>query len=180
MTTTIAQRLEQATRDLPLVGHLFSCDWHGCRVQRTVLLPALLAAGFGAYTPAPASYQVSLGRAIRAWIAGQATAGTRVGLGNQNGLVAEDAPGRGEATRALVRVARTSQSAWILFAVVQEAIDLSGLGMDYRTELRVLVHKQTGQLIVTTEALGAIDDQAQAPPVAQLIARHLLPLWVIL
>ena len=39
------------------------------------LLSALLAANFDTYAPAPVSYQVSIGRAIRAWIAEQAAAG---------------------------------------------------------------------------------------------------------
>ena len=174
---SIARDLEAATRDLPLVGYLFSCDWSGVRVQRSALLAALAAAGLGQYAPPAVSHQVSLHRAIRAWIAERAAAGERAGLGNQGGLVAEDEPGSGAATRSLVRVARTSGSAWILFAVVAEAVDLAALGMDYATDLRVLVHKQTGQLIVTTEAAGVIDDQAQAPPAAQAIARQLRPHW---
>ena len=107
---TIARDLEAATRDLPLVGYLFSCDWSGVRVQRRALLARLAAAGFGPYAPPAVSHQVSLGRAIRAWIAERAAAGERAGLGHQGGLVAEDEPGSGAATRALVRVARTSGS----------------------------------------------------------------------
>src|SRR3712207_505139 len=49
--------------------------------------------------------------------------------------------------------------------------------MDYATDLRVLVHKATGQLVVTTEAVGVIDDQAKAPPEAQRIAQQLRPHW---
>jgi hypothetical protein len=177
MTMTFAQRLEYATRDLPLVGHLFSCDWNGSRVRRSALLPALMEAGFDGYAPRPPSYQVSLGRAIRAWIAERAAAGERTGLGSHGGLVVEDTAGGGEATRALVRVARTSHSEWILFAIIHEAIDLAELGMDYSTELRVLVHKHTGQLVVTTEAVGAIREQAQAPAAARMIAGQLRPHW---
>lgn len=177
MLPSIARDLEASTRDLPLVGYLFSCDWHGVRVQRSVLLARLAAAGLSQYAPPPVSYQVSLHRALRAWIAERAAAGERAGLGNQNGLVAEDEPGSGAATRSLVRVARTSRSEWILFAVVQEAVDLAALDLDYATDLRVLVHKATGRLVVTTEATGVVDDQAAAPPVARRIADQLRPHW---
>ena len=173
----LARDLEAATRDLPLIGYLFSCDWSGVRVQRSALMAHLAAAGLGQYAPPAVSHQVSLHRAIRAWIAERATAGERAGLGHQGGLVTEDEPGSGAATRSLVRVARTSGSPWILFAIVAEAVDLAALGMDYATDLRVLVHKQTGRLIVTTAAAGVIDDQAQAPPAAHAIARQLRPHW---
>ncbi|MCC6629300.1 MAG: hypothetical protein IT340_18085 [Chloroflexi bacterium] len=89
----------------------------------------------------------------------------------------EDRPGSRRGHRDLVRVARAGDSDWILFGVIAEAIDLAALGLSYRTDLRVLVRKRTGAMIVTTEALGVIDDQALAPAEAQLIALQLRPHW---
>ena len=63
--SSIARDLEAATRDLPLVGYLFSCDWSGVRVRRSALLATLAVAGLGQYAPSAVSYQVSLHRAIR-------------------------------------------------------------------------------------------------------------------
>ena len=76
MATTIsAQALEQATEDLPLIGHLFSCDWNGAQVERPLLVDCLRAAGFAACAPPEISYQVSLGRALRGWITERAASG---------------------------------------------------------------------------------------------------------
>ena len=169
--------LEEATRDLPLIGYLFTADWNAVAVDRRRLLPRLTGAGFDAAAPPPLSHQVSLGRAIRAWIKERAAAGQRAGLGRADGAVREDQPGSRQGTRDLVRVARDSQSEWILFGIIEEAIDLAALGLHYTTDLRVLVHKTSGAMVVTTDALGVIDDQAQAPPEAQTIARQLQPHW---
>lgn len=169
--------LETATRDLPLIGHLVSVDWNGVAVDRRSLLPRLTAVGFGDHAPPTLSHQVSLGRAIRSWIKERAAAGQRAGLGRADGAIRPDRAGGRQGHRDLVRVARDGASAWILFGIIAEAIDLDQLGLRYRTDLRVLVHKQTGAMLVTTEALGPIDDQAQAPPEAQVIARQLQPHW---
>ena len=107
--------LEDATRDLPLIGHLFTVDWRAVAVDRRALLPRLAAAGLAGCAPPALSHQVTLGRAIRAWIKERAAAGERAGLGRGDGAVREDRPGSRRGARDLVRVARHGRSDWILF-----------------------------------------------------------------
>ena len=67
----------------------------------------------------------------------------------------------------------TKKSAWIVFALVAEEIDLTQLGLSYGTSLRVMLNKTTREIIVTTEAEGAIE----AVEEATALTNELRPYW---
>jgi hypothetical protein len=136
--------VQASSEKMPLVG--FTVFWRlaGIRVNRNELAQALDQAGLGEFLPKAPTPRVALRRALEQWIA------------DKKGFTASDkSPDEGE--RTLIRVINRAGSEHLVFALVAENVDFSSLGLSYGTSLRILLHKQTGEMIVTTEASGVID-----------------------
>lgn len=73
----------------------------------------------------------------------------------------------------MIRVINRASSEHLVFALVDENVDFASLGLSYGTSLRILLHKKTGEMIVTTEASGVID----AVNESRQLAAELAPYW---
>jgi hypothetical protein len=62
-----------------------------------------------------------------------------------------------EESRTLIRVINRASDEYLVYALVAESVDFAALGLSYNTEVRIRLHKKTGELICTTNAVGAID-----------------------
>lgn len=155
---------------LPTLGYTVWWSLAGLRVPHELLEERLTEAGFSAYLPAAPSYQKALRRALQAWIRQQ--------LG----------PAARQANELLVRTIRQPRTRQVLFALVAENQDIAALGLSYATALRLLLDKESGGLLITTEARGMLElasDQlavaagtvSAAEAEAQAVAQALLPLW---
>ena len=153
--------LHNANHTLPTLGQIVMWRLRGCAITHSDLKNRLDPAGFVAYLPKPPSAHVALRRAITAWIA-------EGGNGRRNRLATDDDE---ETTpiRALIRPIRTGHKRWLTFGLVLEKVDLVRMGLDYGTDLRIFLDKDTDHIILTTEDSGDIVDD-NLPPTHPLAA----------
>ena len=165
------QAVQTSVEKLPLVG--FTVFWRlaGIRVTHDQLTKALDQAGLRPFLPKPPTPRIALRRALERWIADR----KRLMSGIQKELADEqdESPVSNEAQRTLIRVINRAGSEHLVFALVAENIDFAALGLSYGTSLRILLHKKTGAMIVTTEAEGRIEAQHES----QRLATELTPYW---
>ncbi len=165
------QAVQTSVEKLPLVG--FTVFWRlaGIRVTHDQLTKALDQAGLHLFLPKPPTPRIALRRALERWIADR----KRLMSGIQKELTDEqdESPVSNEAQRMLIRVINRAGSEHLVFALVAENIDFAALGLSYGTSLRILLHKKTGAMIVTTEAEGRIEAQHES----QRLAAELTPYW---
>lgn len=156
----------QATAEkAPLVGYTVFWGLSGIRVNRDDLEYALDQAGLIDFLPNAPSPRVALRRALEHWLAGRR---------RQANLVGSDEYGdEDDERRTLIRVINRAGSEHLVFALVAENIDFASLGLSYGTSLRILLHKKTGEMIVTTEASGVIDALTES----RQLAAELTPYW---
>lgn len=165
--------VQAVNQRVPLVG--FTVFWRlaGLRVQRDQLALALDQTGWRAFLPDPPSPRVALRRALQRWIAArQAT------LNAMRTIVleedeADESADSSTPQRTLIRVINRPGSEHLVFALIAENVDFASLGLSYGTALRILLHKVTGEMIVTTEASGRIE----AVHESQQLAAQLQPYW---
>jgi hypothetical protein len=157
--------VEASTEKTPLVGYTVFWGLAGIRVNRDDLERALDQAGLIEFLPKAPSPRVALRRALEHWLA------NRKRFSNQPGAQAtgDDT----EEERTLIRVINRSGSDHLVFALVAENVDFASLGLNYGTSLRILLHKKTGEMIVTTEASGMIDALHES----RQLAAELAPYW---
>lgn len=165
------QAVQTSVEKLPLVG--FTVFWRlaGIRVTHDQLTKGLDQAGLRPFLPKPPTPRIALRRALERWIADR----KRLMSGIQKELADEqdESPVSNETQRMLIRVINRAGSEHLVFALVAENIDFAALGLSYGTSLRILLHKKTGAMIVTTEAEGRIDAQHES----QRLAAELAPYW---
>lgn len=149
-----------ATEKMPLVGYSVFWRLAGIRVNHDELERALNQAGLVDFLPSPPTPRVALRRALEQWLADKR---------GQSNLSDEEE----DEQRTLIRVINRAGSDHIIFALVAENIDFSSLGLSYGTSLRILLHKKTGEMIVTTEASGVIDALNES----RQLAAELEPYW---
>ena len=179
-TTTTAvsfSDVERSTANLPLIGYTVFWRLAGIRVPHTELAVAIDAADFSAFLPDPPSPRKALRRAIDAWLSARAVVGSGPALADDE--EDEDDDDEGPTTgghvqqRALVRLINDKE--WLVFVVVAEAVDLTALGLSYGTNLRVLYHKASAGIAITTEAEGVPAFEADAQ--SRRLTTELLPYW---
>ena len=151
--------IERSTANLPLIGYTVFWRLAGIRVPHADLTTAVATADFSAHLPEPPSPRKALRRAIEAWLADRAVAGGGPSLALDEEDEGEDdeyhlsaSGGHSIQQRALVRPINDKE--WLVFVIVAEAVDLAGLGLSYGTNLRVLYHKASGGIAITTDAEG--------------------------
>lgn len=158
MVTKIANLtdIEQATTAMPLLGYAIFWRLSGIEVQHADLETALLAAGFEAHLPKPPTFRKVLRRALVAWIKNRG-----------------DDTSQNAVKRVLIRVVNDRKSEYMVFCLVGENADFAELNLSYGTNLRVLLHKKNGDIIVTTQKKGNITPTNQEAD----IAKEIEPFW---
>jgi hypothetical protein len=183
--------LERTTTSLPIVGYTVWWSLSGIRVRHPELATALQGAGFGDYLPSPPTYRVALRRALEAW--GKAQRAEMFAGSEAQAMPSEEEETDGDTAqhrgqRTLIRTINAYRSSHMVFALVSEGIDFAALGLAHATSLRILLEKQTGVLVITTQARGTILTAQEAEEAiqtgmiaaeqeAQLFARSLQPFW---
>jgi hypothetical protein len=158
--------VEASTEQVPVVGYTVLWRLHGLRVKHDQLKDALDRAGFLEFLPDPPTPRKSLRRALQAWVVARARAAHA-----QQVIAQQTSP---DATqRTLIRVINRAGSENIVFALVMEDVDYSALGLNYATDLRIQLHKKTGQMICTTQTTGRIESYHES----QQVAAELQPYW---
>ncbi len=167
--------IERSTANLPLIGYTVFWRLAGIRVQHAELVTAVAAADFTAFLPEPPSARKALRRAIEAWLSARALVGSGPALADDEEEEDDEGPATGGCVqqRALVRLINDKE--WLVFVVVAEAVDLTALGLSYGTNLRILYHKASGGIAITTDAEGvpALEADAQG----RRLTDEFLPYW---
>ena len=158
--------VEASTEQVPVVGHTVLWRLHGLRVKHDQLKDALDRAGFLEFLPDPPTPRKSLRRALQAWVV------TRARAAHAQQVIAQQT-NHDEAKRTLIRVINRAGSEHIVFALVMEDVDYKALGLNYATDLRIQLHKKTGQMICTTHTTGRIESYHES----QQVAAELQPYW---
>jgi hypothetical protein len=155
--------VQASTEKMPLVGYTVFWRLAGIRVDYDELARALDQAGLAEFLPKPPSPRVALRRALEHWLA------DKKNLAHKDEYSDDEAEEQG----TLIRVINRTGSEHLVFALVAENIDFAALGLSYGTSLRILLHKKTGEMIVTTEASGVIDALNESSQ----LAAELVPYW---
>ena len=71
--------------------------------------------------------------------------------------------------RTLIRVINKAGAEHLVFGIVSENVDFNKLGLSYGTQLRILLHKKTGEILCTTDADGVISAQNESSQVTREI-----------
>jgi len=158
--------VEASSEQVPVVGHTVLWRLHGLRVKHDQLKDALDRAGFLEFLPDPPTPRKSLRRALQAWVVARARAA-------QARQVIAQQTNPDEAKRTLIRVINRAGCEHIVFALVMEDVDYKALGLNYATDLRIQLHKKTGQMICTTQTTGRIESYHES----QQVAAELQPYW---
>src|SRR5262245_61579810 len=158
--------VEASTEQVPVVGYTVLWRLHGLRVKHDQLKDALDHAGFLEFLPDSPTPRKSLRRALQAWVVARARAAHA-----QQVIAQQTSPD--ETQRTLIRVINRAGSEHIVFALVMEDVDYRALGLNYATDLRIQLHKKTGQMICTTQTTGRIESYHES----QQVAAELQPYW---
>jgi hypothetical protein len=169
MSQTVINSLaavEASTAHIPVVGYTVLWRLHGLRVKHDRLKDALDQAGFLQFLPDQPTPRKSLRRALQAWVIDRAKAAQA-----QQVIAQQTNPE--EAKRTLIRVINRAGSEHIVFALVMEDVDYKALGLKYATDLRIQLHKKTGEMICTTQTTGKIESYHES----MQVAAELQPYW---
>jgi uncharacterized protein DUF6744 len=158
--------VEASTEYIPVVGYTVLWRLHGLRVKHDQLKDALDRAGFLEFLPDPPTPRKSLRRALQAWVVARARSTHAQRILSQH-------TNPDETKRMLIRVINRAGSEHIVFALVMEDVDYRALGLNYATDLRIQLHKKTGQMICTTQTYGRIESYHES----QQVAAELQPYW---
>jgi hypothetical protein len=169
MSQTVINSLtavEASTAHIPIVGYTVLWRLHGLRVKHDQVKDALDRAEFLQFLPDPPTPRKSLRRAMQAWVIDRAKAA------HAQQVIAQQTNPE-EAKRTLIRVINRAGSEHIVFALVMEDVDYKALGLKYATDLRIQLHKKTGEMICTTQTTGQIASYHESLQVAA----ELRPYW---
>jgi Family of unknown function (DUF6744) len=157
--------VQTSTEKMPLVGYTVFWRLAGIRVKRDELAQALDQAGLIDFLPKPPTPRLALRRALEHWLADKK---------RQSGVTAPDElRDEDEEQHTLIRVINRAGSEHLVFALVAENVDFASLGLSYGTSFRILLHKKTGEMIVTNEASGVINALNES----RQLAVELAPYW---
>ncbi|MBS1807482.1 MAG: hypothetical protein JST84_04750 [Acidobacteria bacterium] len=150
-TSPTFETLTEITSKVPLLGYGIFWRATGIRVTEDLLLQKLKEHDFEDFAPTPPSHYLTTRRAIEAWIRDKRL------LEEQIAPIAEDEDESDETRiRRLIRIVQRPGTDKVVFALVNEGLDYSAYGLKYATNLRILLDKKTGQIMVSSAAAGAI------------------------
>jgi len=150
-----------------LLGYVVNWRLMNIRAQETDLKTALDRAGFSNHLPALPTPRKALRRALEAWIAERTQQQTGIPQAVANAAVDGEDENQKETT--LIRVINKAGAEHLVFGIVSENVDFNKLGLSYGTQLRILLHKKTGEILCTTDADGVISAQNESSQVTREI-----------
>lgn len=175
-TSMTAAYIAAASRAYPILGFVISWYARGIQVDYADLEALLDLAGFRAYIPSKPTKRNALRRGIENWLKarGAVRGGVDGAIGEDDDDGAETSSRGGRANvqqRTLVRVSSPATSDYAVFGVVTEEVDMATLGFTHDTNLRFLLHKKSGAVIVTTDRRG-VDQVTQSDTILAEIQPH--------
>ncbi len=175
-TSMTAADIAAASRAYPILGFVISWYARGIQVDYADLEALLDLAGFRAYIPSKPTKRNALRRGIENWLKarGAVRGGVDGAIGEDDDDDAETSSRGGRANvqqRTLVRVSSPATSDYAVFGVVTEEVDMATLGFTHDTNLRFLLHKKSGAVIVTTDRRG-VDQVTQSDTILAEIQPH--------
>ena len=168
-TTITLSTIENQTGP-EFLGYVVNWRLMNIRVQEADLKIALERAGFSNYLPSLPTPRKALRRALEAWIAErtQQQSGTRQTIAT----AASDDDDENEKESTLIRVINKAGAEHLVFGLVSENVNFNKLGLSYGTQLRILLHKKTGEILCTTDADGVISAQNESTQVTAAITPY--------
>ena len=153
------------------LGYVVNWRLMNIRVQEADLKLALDRAGFSKHLPTLPTPRKALRRALEAWIAErtQQQSGTRQTITT---AAASDDDDENQKESTLIRVINKAGAEHLVFGLVSENVDFNKLGLSYGTQLRILLHKKTGEILCTTDADGVISAQNESTQVTAAITPY--------
>ena len=162
-TITLSQIENQTGPDL--LGYVVNWRLMNIRVQEGDLKTALDRAGFSNHLPTLPTPRKALRRALEAWIAER----TQQQTGTPQPTIASHDDDENQKETTLIRVINKAGAEHLVFGIVSENVDFNKLGLSYGTQLRILLHKKTGEIVCTTDADGVISAQNESSQVTKEI-----------
>jgi hypothetical protein len=162
-TITLSQIENQTGPDL--LGYVVNWRLMNIRVQEGDLKTALDRAGFSNHLPTLPTPRKALRRALEAWIAER----TQHHTGSPQPTIGCDEEDENQKETTLIRVINKAGAEHLVFGIVSENVDFNKLGLSYGTQLRILLHKKTGEIVCTTDADGVISAQNESSQVTKEI-----------
>ena len=162
-TITLSQIENQTGPDL--LGYVVNWRLMNIRVQEGDLKTALDRAGFTNHLPTLPTPRNALRRALEAWIAER----TQQQTGTPQPTIASHDDDENQKETTLIRVINKAGAEHLVFGIVSENVDFNKLGLSYGTQLRILLHKKTGEIVCTTDADGVISAQNESSQVTKEI-----------
>lgn len=167
------QQILNLAASLPLAGHVVSWRMSGVEISRADLEALLKKHQFAWAMPKkPPTLKGAFSRALEAWIKAKGAVKLAKGSGGDSDDD-EDVAGSGTRERAMIRVSSPKGSAYTVFAIVGEVVDLKKLGFRYGTSMRFLLEKSSGAVICTTDSTGGADQVSRE----QVIVQEIAPFW---
>jgi hypothetical protein len=161
---TLSQIENQTGPDF--LGYVVNWRLMNIRVQEADLKTALERAGFGTHLPALPTPRKALRRALEAWIAERTQQQTGTPQPVTTAASDED---ENQKESTLIRVINKAGAEHLVFGIVSENVDFNKLGLSYGTQVRILLHKKTGEIVCTTDADGVITAQNETSQVTNEI-----------
>ncbi len=162
-TITLSEIENQTGPDF--LGHVVNWRLMNIRVPEADLKTALDHAGFGNHLPALPTPRKALRRALETWIADR----TQQQTGIPQPVPTSDQEDENQKESTLIRVINKPGADHLVFGIVSENVDFNKLGLSYGTQLRILLHKKSGEILCTTEADGVISAQNESTQVTREI-----------
>lgn len=163
-TITLSQIENQTGPDF--LGFVVNWRLMNIRVQESDLKAALDRAGFSNHLPSLPTPRKALRRALEAWIAERIQQQTGIA---QPITAPSDNDDDNQKETTLIRVINKAGAEHLVFGIVSENVDFNKLGLSYGTQLRILLHKKTGDILCTTDADGVISAQNESSQVTNEI-----------
>jgi hypothetical protein len=163
-TITLSQIENQTGPDF--LGYVVNWRLMNIRVQESDLKAALDRAGFSNHLPSLPTPRKALRRALEAWIAERIQQQTGI---SQPITAPSDNDDENQKETTLIRVINKPGAEHLVFGIVSENVDFNKLGLSYGTQLRILLHKKTGDILCTTDADGVISAQNESSQVTNEI-----------
>lgn len=154
-----------------ILGYVVNWRLMNIRVQEPDLTTALDRAGFSKHLPSSPTPRRALRRALEAWISDRTQQRSANSRPTHSQIADDSEEDQREST--LIRVINRAGAEHLVFGIVSENVDFTKLGLSYGTQLRILLHKKTGEILCTTDAAGVISAQNESSQVT----RELIPYY---
>lgn len=164
-TITLSEIENQTGPDF--LGYVVNWRLMNIRVPEADLKSALDRAGFSNHLPTLPTSRKALRRALEAWIGERSQQHT--GTPQPVTTAASDEDDENQKETTLIRVINKAGAEHLVFGIVSENVDFNKLGLSYGTQLRILLHKKTGEIVCTTDADGVITAQNESSQVTNEI-----------